>query len=199
MQYNFFTGYGIHIFTGTFGASGPAAGSLPNNALVIATNTNNDNRLRVFCRSDSMTANVGEFIGLDGTAISNNSFFLIERSQPGEITLVNRHPDQSTITSNEQGVYTCRIPDSTNTMRDVNIGIYVTGYNSEFTTLLCYFMYSAPSLESRFLGKLLYPLHGLELRSQKWIICTYICLLQCGEGFNLISENLRILWLPQGT
>ena len=63
-------------------------------------------------------------------------------------------------------------------------------------------IYSAPSLESRFLEKLLellYPLHGLELRSQKWIISTYICLLQCGEGFNLISENRRILWLPQGT
>ena len=59
--------------------------------------------------------------------------------------------------------------------------------------------YSAPSLESRFLVKLIYPLHALELRSQKRIIHTYICLLQCGEGFNLISENLRILWLPQGT
>ena len=60
-------------------------------------------------------------------------------------------------------------------------------------------IYRAPSLESRFCEKLLellYPLHGLELRSQKWIISTYICLLQCGEGF---SENLRILCLPQGT
>ena len=62
--------------------------------------------------------------------------------------------------------------------------------------------YSAPSLESRFLEKLvklIYPLHALELRSQKRIIHTYISLLQCGEGFNLISENLRILWLPQDT
>ena len=45
--------------------------------------------------------------------------------------------------------------------------------------------YSAPSLESRFLVKLvklMYPLHALELRSQKQIIHTYICLLQCGEG-----------------
>ena len=59
-------------------------------------------------------------------------------------------------------------------------------------------IYSAPSLESRFLGKLLellYPLHDLALRSQKWIICTYICLLQCGKDFNLTSKN----WLLQGT
>ena len=35
------------------------------------------------------------------------------------------------------------------------------------------------------------PFTCTVLRSQKWIIRTYICLLQCGQGF---SENLRILW-----
>ena len=73
-----------------------------------------------------MMDNVGNISGLEDTVISNGHFE-IERSQPGEITMITRAP----LPSNEQGVYTCRIPDSTATMRNINIGIYVSGFNSK--------------------------------------------------------------------
>ena len=123
------TGYGIHVFGGTSTSSSPfAAGSLPNNGLVIAPSVGDSNGLflRIICRSDSMMDNVGDIIGLEDTVISNGHFE-IERSQPGEITMVTR----VALPSNEHGVYTCRIPDSTNTMRNINIGIYISGFNSK--------------------------------------------------------------------
>ena len=122
------TGYGIHIFRGTSTSSSTAAaGSLPNNGLVIAPSTGDAGLfLRIFCRSDSMMDNVGNIIGLEDTVISNGHFE-IERLQPGEITMITR----GALPSNEQGVYTCRIPDSTATMRNINIGIYIAGFNGK--------------------------------------------------------------------
>ena len=128
------TGYGIHILRGTSTSSSTAAaGSLPNNGLVIAPSTgdtsvgaSNGLFLRIFCRSDSMMDNVGNITGLEDTVISNGHFE-IARPQPGEITMIT----EGLLPSNEQGVYTCRIPDSTDTMRNINIGIYVSGFNSK--------------------------------------------------------------------
>ena len=126
------TGHGIYVFWGTSTPSSTdAAGSLPNNGLVIATPTGDSagRFLRIFCRSDSMMDNVGEIIGLDGTAIGSGRFF-IERPQPGEITMVNS-ATEGPLPSNEQGVYTCRIPDSTDTIQNINIGVYIAGFNSK--------------------------------------------------------------------
>ena len=123
-------GYGIHIFTG-FSTGNTAAGSLPNNGLVIVSTGIQVYRLRVFCRSDSMIEPVGEFIGTNGITVTTNEFFVVERAQPGEITLVNFVNNQTALTSNEQGVYTCRIPDSVNIVRNINIGIYPPGFNGE--------------------------------------------------------------------
>ena len=123
------TGYGIHVFGGTSTSSSTvAAGSLPNNGLVIAPSGGDSNGLflRIFCRSDSMMDNVGNIIGLEDTVISNGHFE-IERLQPGEITVVTR----GALPSTEQGVYTCRIPDSTDTIQNINIGIYVSGFNGK--------------------------------------------------------------------
>ena len=115
-------GYGIHIFDGT------PDGSLPNNALVTLDSTSTPNTLRLFCRSDSMMEDVGVLIGLGGTAIGDTSFFDIENPQAGELTVTSA---ATSIPNNDQGVYTCRIPDSTSTMRDVNIGIYNTNNNGK--------------------------------------------------------------------
>ena len=35
------------------------------------------------------------------------------------------------LTADDNGVYTCRIPDESGTIVDVNIGVYATGFNSE--------------------------------------------------------------------
>ena len=128
---SFFTaGYGIHIFTG-FSTGSTPAGSLPNNGLVIASINTQGYRLRVFCRSDSMTEPVGELFGPNGMIVTTNEFFVIEHGLPGQISLVSSVTDETALTSNEHGVYTCRIPDSANIVRNINIGIYPPGFNGE--------------------------------------------------------------------
>ena len=79
-----------------------------------------------------MSRDVGQFIGLNGNALISNSFFAIARSQPGEITMVNTVGSQNTLPASEQGVYTCRIPLQSGEMRDINIGVYPNGFNSEY-------------------------------------------------------------------
>ena len=120
----------MYVVTGTGSAtSTTAAGSLPNNGLVIATNSS-DTILRFFCRSDSLVADVGEILGLDGNVINSNVLFAITHSRPGEIQALNGGT-QGALSSNEQGVYTCRIPDSTNAIRNINVGVYINGFNGE--------------------------------------------------------------------
>ena len=119
---------GVHVFRGT-----PRGNFPPNNGLVVSDNpAGNDFRFRIFCRSNSQSANVGEFIGLDGrTALDSNSFFTILRLQPGEIQIVNTVGAQMALTASQQGVYTCRIPLQNGEEREFNIGIYPSGFNSK--------------------------------------------------------------------
>ena len=98
-----------------------------------------------------MSANVGEIIGLNGNALSSNSFFAIARGQPGEITIANTVGSQSALTASQQGVYTCRIPLQNGVRREINIGIYPSGFNSEL--LLC--KYVSYSLCQHHCGELL--------------------------------------------
>ena len=77
-----------------------------------------------------MMENVGEIIGLDGMVINSNVHFAITRPRPGEIQAINS-ATQGPLPSNEQGVYTCHIPDSTTTIRIINVGVYINGFNSE--------------------------------------------------------------------
>ena len=78
-----------------------------------------------------MTEPVGELFGPNGMIVTTNEFFVIERAQPGEISLLNSVADENALTSNEQGVYACSIPDSANIVRNINIGIYLPGFNGE--------------------------------------------------------------------
>ena len=110
---------------------GAPRGDLPNNGLAISENVGSGFRLRIFCRSDSMSENVGQFIGLSGNALTSNSFFAISHLQPGELTIENIVGSQSTLTAIQQGVYTCRIPLESGVIRELNVGIYPSGFNSE--------------------------------------------------------------------
>ena len=78
-----------------------------------------------------MSRNVGQFIGLNGNVLTSNSNFAIARPQPGEITVENIVGSQSALTASQQGVYTCRIPLQSGEMREINVGIYPNGFNSE--------------------------------------------------------------------
>ena len=119
---------GVYIFRGT-----PRGNFPPNNGLVVSENpAGNDYRFRIFCRSDSDSGNVGKFIGLDGvTSLTSNSFFFIANQQPGEIFIQNTVSSQNALTASQQGVYTCRIPLQDEVIREFNIGVYPSGFNSE--------------------------------------------------------------------
>ena len=120
-----FIGGGIHVFKGI------PSGSFTNNNLVTLDSMDTVFRLRLFCRSDSMMRNVGELIGLDGRAIVSNTFFEISNSQPGELRVVNFLSNSTDLPASGQGVYTCRIPLQNRETREINIGIYSSGYSSE--------------------------------------------------------------------
>ena len=128
-----FTGAGIHVFNGR-----APIGSQPNNGLVrsiVTLSTDPETRrLRFFCRSDSTVKDLGEVIGLEGTAITSTDVFEITTNSGngGELEVVNFVGSED-VTSSEQGVYTCRIPLQSGEIREVNIGIYPNAFNCEFT------------------------------------------------------------------
>ena len=90
--------------------------------------------MRFVCRSDSTLPNVGELIGLNGTAITSHDFFAISNSNRGEVNVENVVGSQLNLimTVSEQGVYTCRIPPESGEMREINIGVYPNTFIGEF-------------------------------------------------------------------
>ena len=122
-----FTGAGFHVFNGA------NTGSQPNNGLVVSANPESGRRIRFFCRSDSLTDNVGELIGLDGNTFSGNDYLAIEPpGNGGELRIENVVGSQQPLPASEQGIYTCRTPLQRGVMVTINIGVYPIGYNCEF-------------------------------------------------------------------
>ena len=90
-----------------------------------------ENTIQLRCISGSTSTDVGEFIGLDETNIMSLSGdpFTVTVSpggNPGHINI-----ETNSLNSTDQGVYTCRIPDEKNNKVHVNVGIYLSGFNSE--------------------------------------------------------------------
>ena len=79
-----------------------------------------------------MMAGVGKLIGLDGSPIvtHDSSFLNISNPQPGELYVENR-VNSTDLTAGGQGVYTCCIPLQSGETREINIGIYPSGFNSK--------------------------------------------------------------------
>ena len=112
---------------------------LPNNGIVIALAATSGNRISFQCRSGSTNSSVGDIIGLDGNVLPIGSSeagvttggLNIRRSSPATVLVRNRVANEDDLTSAVAGVYTCRIPDETGAMVDVNIGVYQNGFNSK--------------------------------------------------------------------
>ena len=122
-----FTGAGFHVFNGA------NRGSQPNNGLVVSANPESGRRIRFFCRSDSLTLNVVELIGLDGNTFSGNDYLAIEPPQNGgELRIENVVGSEEPLPASEQGIFTCRIPLQSGVMMMINIGVYPIGFNCEF-------------------------------------------------------------------
>ena len=123
----FFTGAGIHVFHGA------SIGSQPNNGLAIFANREYGFRIRFFCRSDSLTRNVGELIGLDGSTFSGNDYLAFDTPHSGgELRIQNVVGSEEPLPASEQGIYTCQIPLQSGEIVMVNIGVYPIGFNCEF-------------------------------------------------------------------
>ena len=104
----------------------------PNNGLVISNDPGSGFRFRFFCRSNSSTLGVGELIGLDESPVTAGSTFgLPTPVNGGEHRVENIVGTHSLLTASEQGVYTCRIPLEGGEMREINIGVYPSGFSSE--------------------------------------------------------------------
>ena len=113
--------------------------SLPNNS-IITSNTNyysnSVTRMSFYCCSNSTTSgSTGTFIGLNGNSYSGT--ISVERYSYYAgcmyISLQKAYNSyyQYTLSSSEEGIYTCRMPDSAGRNVDVSVGIYRHGYPSE--------------------------------------------------------------------
>ena len=130
------TGAGIFVNTGD---DSVPVGVLPNNGIVIAQDVTSRNRLSFQCRSGSTETDVGDIIGLDGNTLPIASFsggvttggLNVRRASPATVFVRNRVANEPALTADEAGVYTCRIPDESGAMVDVNIGVYANGFNSK--------------------------------------------------------------------
>ena len=119
-----FTDAGVQLFRGS------PRGSLLNNDLAVCDSPGSGFRLRIFCRSDSRSRNVGQLIGPSGEAVSSGNFFDIGHAR-GEVKLENIVGIHGVLTATQQGVYTCRIRLQSGETREINFGIYPSGFNSE--------------------------------------------------------------------
>ena len=125
------TGAGVYVFRGASIGGLLVPGSLPNNGIVISLVTAASGLyFHFFCRSDSMMNNVGMLIGPNGATVTTGDVFIIAHPQPGELTVENTL-SQNILTASDQGVYTCRIPLQSGEIRNINVGVYPSGFNSK--------------------------------------------------------------------
>ena len=94
-------------------------------------------------------------IGPNGTKVNTGNVFTITRSRPGELGVENR-PSQSALAAHDRGVYTCRIPLQSGDMRDINIGVYPSGFNSEYLFLSLFFMHRSKVAPVHYIISIIY-------------------------------------------
>ena len=110
------------IGAGIYVTSGQRA--LPNNGLIVASVSNRISEFR--CLSGSSSAYVGQFLGPNGEDLTHvdTDHFLVHRGgsyDPGLIHVRRLTP----LAREEQGVYTCQIPNERGIAVDVNVGLYL--------------------------------------------------------------------------
>lgn len=100
-------------------------GLIQNNSITTTTMTGRIEQLQ--CISASRSANVGQWISPNGNDITNNSLITSvgNITDPGFISL-----ELQSITINNQGVYTCVIPDENGVQQYLYIGIYYGRFSS---------------------------------------------------------------------
>lgn len=107
--------------------SGPEA--LPENAVISAGSLQYIPDF--MCLSGTNMSNVGQLIGVDGLDITHRAgdnlhIQLGNATSPGMVKVFH-----SRMSSAQQGVYTCRLPDETGDTADFNIGLYMESFNGK--------------------------------------------------------------------
>ena len=115
-------------------------------------------RMGFYCCSNSTSGSTATLIGLNGNSYSGKFSFQrygSSHSYAGciRIYLDGSYHSQNYLSSSEEGIYTCRMPDSTGRNIDVNVGIYRHGYGSEFilfctSALVCCYLILWPDISS---------------------------------------------------
>ena len=77
-----------------------------------------------------MMSNVGMLIGPNRTTVTTGNVFSISTSQPGQLRVYNSRIHNS-LTSSDEGVYTCHITLQNGELRDINVGLYPSGFTSK--------------------------------------------------------------------
>ena len=100
-----------------------------NNSLIKAAS---NQHLEFMCMSGSKQGGVGHFIGRDGQDITykyGDPFYVSigGTENPGWVQVSS----YNTLYAAYQGIYTCRIPDETGNLVDINVGLYCYEFNSE--------------------------------------------------------------------
>ena len=121
------------------GSDSVPTGVLPNNGIVIARDVTNDDHITIQCRSGSTMTGVGQFVDLNGNTFNigmSAGVFSVQQvgggsGHPGSVQFRNHVGAETALTADDEGVYTCRIPDETGNVVDVNIGVYRNGFNSK--------------------------------------------------------------------
>ena len=151
-------GAGIYVTNSQLSYS---SSSLPNNSIITSTTGSvgrsyyryryhykTYRRMGFYCCSKSNTSgSTGSFIG------SYSGRFSVQRFSSSSnvagciyIYLDGSYHSQNYLSSSQQGIYTCRMPDSAGRNIDINVGIYRHGYTSKFvifspSTLVCCYLF----------------------------------------------------------
>ena len=100
-----------------------------NNSLIKA---DSNQHLEFMCMSGSKQGGIGHFIGRDGQDITykyGDPFYVSigGTENPGWVQVSS----YNTLYAAYQGIYTCRIPDETGNLANINVGLYCYEFNSE--------------------------------------------------------------------
>ena len=135
-------GAGIYVTNSLLSYS---SSSLPNNSIITSYTrylsrsyrSKIYRRMGFYCCSNSTSGTTGSFIGLNGNSYSgriNVQRFSSSSSVAGcmYISLRGSYYSQNYLSASEEGIYTCRMPDSTGRNIELSVGIYRHGYTSKF-------------------------------------------------------------------
>ena len=136
------TGAGIYVTDSELSYS---SSSLPNNSIITSYtrylsyySSRHYRRMGFYCCSNSTSGYAGSFMGLNGNTYSGQISVERYSSSSSYTGCMNIYLDGSYRNQNylsEQGIYTCRMPDSAGRNIDVSVGIYHDYYSSKFLLL----------------------------------------------------------------